>query len=218
MPTARRISTRPVARSWSTSATAGGTIAEAMAAQAGAVAYAHGSAFTSEPLEAYAAEVGPHLPVDDPAIYPVSGGSEAIETAAEAGPRLPPRPGRLGPPDRLRPMGELPRQHARRARPLRRGLRSAAHTRVARTVPAPERGLSVSSRRAACSCARRRGRAGRRARSRDPGGRSGERRRVRRRAHRRRDPGRGRAASRATGRRSPTSAGAMASSSSPTRS
>ena len=32
-------------------------------------------------LERYAAELGPHLPVDDPAIYPVSGGSEAIETA-----------------------------------------------------------------------------------------------------------------------------------------
>ncbi len=56
-------------------------IAEAMAAQAGQLAYAHGSAFTTEPLEAYAAELGPHLPVDDAAIYPVSGGSEAIETA-----------------------------------------------------------------------------------------------------------------------------------------
>ena len=56
-------------------------IAAAMADQAGRLAYAHGSAFTTEPLEAYAREVGPHLPVDDPAIYPVSGGSEAIETA-----------------------------------------------------------------------------------------------------------------------------------------
>jgi adenosylmethionine-8-amino-7-oxononanoate aminotransferase len=57
------------------------SVAEAMAEQAGRVAYAHGSVFTSEPLEAYAAEIGPHLPVDDPAIFPVSGGSEAIETA-----------------------------------------------------------------------------------------------------------------------------------------
>ena len=56
-------------------------IAEAMADQAARLAYAHGSAFTTEPLEAYAREVGAHLPVDDPAIYPVSGGSEAIETA-----------------------------------------------------------------------------------------------------------------------------------------
>jgi adenosylmethionine-8-amino-7-oxononanoate aminotransferase len=56
-------------------------IAEVMADQAGRLAYAHGSAFTTEPLEAYARAVAPHLPVDDPAIYPVSGGSEAIETA-----------------------------------------------------------------------------------------------------------------------------------------
>ena len=52
-----------------------------MADQAGRLAYAHGSAFTTEPLEAYAREVARHLPIDDPAIYPVSGGSEAIETA-----------------------------------------------------------------------------------------------------------------------------------------
>ena len=52
-----------------------------MADQAARLAYAHGSAFTTEPLEAYAVDVGRHLPVDDPAIYPVSGGSEAIETA-----------------------------------------------------------------------------------------------------------------------------------------
>jgi adenosylmethionine-8-amino-7-oxononanoate aminotransferase len=56
-------------------------IARVMAEQAGRLAYAHGSAFTTEPVEAYAAEVGPYLPVDEPAIYPVSGGSEAIETA-----------------------------------------------------------------------------------------------------------------------------------------
>ncbi|HEY8817883.1 MAG TPA: aminotransferase class III-fold pyridoxal phosphate-dependent enzyme, partial [Candidatus Limnocylindrales bacterium] len=56
-------------------------IAAAMADQAGRLAYAHGSAFTTEPLEAYAREVAVHLPMDDPAIYPVSGGSEAIETA-----------------------------------------------------------------------------------------------------------------------------------------
>ena len=56
-------------------------VAEVMAAQAARVAYAHGSAFTSEPLEQYARAVGEHLPMDEPAIYPVSGGSEAIETA-----------------------------------------------------------------------------------------------------------------------------------------
>jgi adenosylmethionine-8-amino-7-oxononanoate aminotransferase len=57
------------------------SIARVLGEQAGRLSYAHGSAFTTEPLEAYAAEIGPRLPVDDPAIYPVSGGSEAIETA-----------------------------------------------------------------------------------------------------------------------------------------
>ena len=71
----------PAARSWSTSGHGRREIAAAMADQAGRLAYAHGSAFTTEPLEAYAREVARHLPVDDPAIYPVSGGSEAIETA-----------------------------------------------------------------------------------------------------------------------------------------
>ena len=57
------------------------SVAEVMAEQAGRVAYAHGTAFTSEPLERYAAALAPHLPVDDPAIYPVAGGSEAMESA-----------------------------------------------------------------------------------------------------------------------------------------
>jgi adenosylmethionine-8-amino-7-oxononanoate aminotransferase len=56
-------------------------IARVMADQAARLAFAHGSAFTTEPLEAYAAELGAVLPLDDPAIYPVSGGSEATETA-----------------------------------------------------------------------------------------------------------------------------------------
>ncbi len=57
------------------------SIAGVMAEQAVRLSYAHGSAFTTEPLEAYAEEIGRHLPVHGPAIYPVSGGSEAIETA-----------------------------------------------------------------------------------------------------------------------------------------
>jgi adenosylmethionine-8-amino-7-oxononanoate aminotransferase len=56
------------------------SIVDAMARQARAFTYVHGTTFTSEPLESYARAVGPHLPVDDPAIYPVSGGSEAIES------------------------------------------------------------------------------------------------------------------------------------------
>ncbi|MEO7664668.1 MAG: aspartate aminotransferase family protein [Candidatus Limnocylindrales bacterium] len=57
------------------------SIAGVMASQAAALSYAHGSAFTNEPLEAYAAALAPYLPIDDPRLYPVSGGSEAIETA-----------------------------------------------------------------------------------------------------------------------------------------
>ena len=56
-------------------------IADAIAEQAARLSYAHGSAFTTEPLERYAAALGPRLPMDDAAIYPVSGGSEAIESA-----------------------------------------------------------------------------------------------------------------------------------------
>ena len=56
-------------------------VAQAAADQLGILAYAHGSAFTTEPLEQYAARLGPLLPMQDPAIYPVSGGSEAVETA-----------------------------------------------------------------------------------------------------------------------------------------
>jgi adenosylmethionine-8-amino-7-oxononanoate aminotransferase len=53
----------------------------AMAEQAGRVAYTHGTQFTTDALEGYAAELAPLLPVDDARIYPVSGGSEAVETA-----------------------------------------------------------------------------------------------------------------------------------------
>jgi adenosylmethionine-8-amino-7-oxononanoate aminotransferase len=57
------------------------SVAEAIRAQAAEVAYAHGSMFTSDALEAYADELAAVLPVDDARVYPVSGGSEAIETA-----------------------------------------------------------------------------------------------------------------------------------------
>jgi adenosylmethionine-8-amino-7-oxononanoate aminotransferase len=43
--------------------------------------YVHGTMFTTEALEAYAEEVSAVLPLDDARIYPVSGGSEAVETA-----------------------------------------------------------------------------------------------------------------------------------------
>jgi adenosylmethionine-8-amino-7-oxononanoate aminotransferase len=57
------------------------SVVEAMTSQAREIAYAHGTQFATDALEAYAAELAPLLPVDDPRIYPVSGGSEAMETA-----------------------------------------------------------------------------------------------------------------------------------------
>lgn len=56
------------------------SIVDAMERQARAFTYVHGTTFTSEPLEAYARAVGRYLPLDEPALYPVSGGSEAIES------------------------------------------------------------------------------------------------------------------------------------------
>ena len=56
-------------------------VADAAASQMAKIAYAHGSAFTAEALDAWASEVGPLLPMKDPSLYPVSGGSEAAETA-----------------------------------------------------------------------------------------------------------------------------------------
>ena len=57
------------------------SVARVMADQASRVAYAHGTAFTSEPLERYATALAAHLPMAEPANYPVSGGSEAMESA-----------------------------------------------------------------------------------------------------------------------------------------
>ncbi|UCC63409.1 MAG: aminotransferase class III-fold pyridoxal phosphate-dependent enzyme [Anaerolineae bacterium] len=56
-------------------------ITEAMATQARQVSFAHGTQFTSQPLETYAAALGDVSPIPDPWLYLVSGGSEAIETA-----------------------------------------------------------------------------------------------------------------------------------------
>src|SRR5437899_8050493 len=56
-------------------------VADAMAGQAARVAFAHGTQFTSDALEAYADELAPLLPIENARIYPVSGGSEAVETA-----------------------------------------------------------------------------------------------------------------------------------------
>ncbi len=45
------------------------------------VDYVHATQFTTAALEQYACELAPLVPVDDARVYPVSGGSEAIETA-----------------------------------------------------------------------------------------------------------------------------------------
>ena len=57
------------------------SLVDAMAEQSLRTSYVHGTAFTTEALESYADAVAPLLPLDDPRIYPVSGGSEAVETA-----------------------------------------------------------------------------------------------------------------------------------------
>ena len=57
------------------------TLLAAMAEQAGHVQYVHGTMFTTDALEAYADDVATVLPMDGAMLYPVSGGSEAVETA-----------------------------------------------------------------------------------------------------------------------------------------
>jgi adenosylmethionine-8-amino-7-oxononanoate aminotransferase len=56
-------------------------VVDAMRRQAADVSYVHGTVFTTDALETYADELAPFLPMDDPHVYPVSGGSEAVETA-----------------------------------------------------------------------------------------------------------------------------------------
>ena len=57
------------------------SLIEAMTAQSAATDYVHGTMFTTDALEAYADDVATVLPLQDARIYPVSGGSEAVETA-----------------------------------------------------------------------------------------------------------------------------------------
>jgi len=58
-------------------------VAAAMAAQASAAAYVHGTQFTSAVLEEYARRLAAHAPGDCRRLYLVSGGSEANETAVK---------------------------------------------------------------------------------------------------------------------------------------
>lgn len=59
-------------------------VTAAIQRQMASVSYVHPSAFTSEVGERYAAALASRLPMDDAAIFPVSGGSEAVETALKA--------------------------------------------------------------------------------------------------------------------------------------
>ncbi len=54
---------------------------DAASAQLHRTQYVHGTMFTTEAVESYTDELAPCLPMADARIYPVSGGSEAIETA-----------------------------------------------------------------------------------------------------------------------------------------
>jgi adenosylmethionine-8-amino-7-oxononanoate aminotransferase len=56
-------------------------VVRVLSEQAGRVDYVHGTQFTTEVLEAYADDLAEVLPLDSPRVYPVSGGSEAVETA-----------------------------------------------------------------------------------------------------------------------------------------
>ena len=57
------------------------SLVEAATRQLERTQYVHGTMFTTEAVEAYAGEVAALLPMADARIYPVSGGSEAVETA-----------------------------------------------------------------------------------------------------------------------------------------
>ena len=146
------------------------SVARVMAEQASRLAYAHGSVFISEPLERYAAALAPHLPLDDPAIYPVSGGSEAMESALKLA-----RSYHLarGETDRWIVIARWGSYHGntpRRARPVRPQAAPPTLRGVARAIPARLGGLSVPRGRGGRECPRRRRRAGRRA---GPGHRGG---------------------------------------------
>jgi len=57
-------------------------VIRALSEQAGRVDYVHGTQFTTEVLEAYAAELAEVLPMDAPRVYPVSGGGFIVGNEA----------------------------------------------------------------------------------------------------------------------------------------
>ena len=129
-----------------------------------AAAYVHGTQFTSEVLEEYARRLAPHVPIDGPRLYLVSGGSEANETAVKMArayqlavgqasrhkviraldlvPRQHPgHPLALGPAEPPGPLpADAPRRHPRRPRP------SATTARSGRPTPTAASPARTSSR------------------------------------------------------------------------
>ena len=158
-----------------------------MAEQAGRVAYAHGDRVHERAARALrrGARAAPaaRRPGDLPGRRRLGGDG----VGAQAGPRLPRRPRRDRALDRHRALGELPRQHARRAGPVGPQAAAPAVRGVARAIPARLGRLPVPRRRARRERPRRRRRAGGGAGARDRGRRSRDGRGVRRRADRRRD-------------------------------
>ena len=171
-------------------------IAATMAAQAERVAYAHGTAFTTDALEAYAAEIGALLPLDAPAIYPVSGGSEAVETALKMARSYHLARGEQGRDVVIARWGSY---HGNSLGALDLSGREPAAPPVrpvAGAVPARLDAVPLPGRAGGRPCARRSGGPRRRAGRRDRRRRPGSRGRVRRRADRGRHARRGRAARR----------------------
>ena len=56
-------------------------VAAVIAAQASTLDWVHATAFTTDPVEAYAGAIARLVPMDEARVFPVSGGSEATETA-----------------------------------------------------------------------------------------------------------------------------------------
>lgn len=59
-------------------------VTSAIRGQLDAVSYVHPTAFDSDVVAVYSEALAARLPMDNPSIYPVSGGSEAVETALKA--------------------------------------------------------------------------------------------------------------------------------------
>ena len=58
-----------------------GAIRRAMVEQAEKISYVHATDFTTDAVEKLGSTLAPLVPMDEPSVYPVSGGGEAIETA-----------------------------------------------------------------------------------------------------------------------------------------